>query len=99
MSRLSTSPTRSMTHTMLGSALILAFALTLASCAKMMDISADLSGTQPSLSDKQIDYICGLWDGVGWEDADTDETIIDVKVNNSKRDSFCTESDLRTGKK
>lgn len=64
----------------------------------MMDINAELTGVEPSLSEKQLDRVCGLWRPIEWDDPDTDQTIIGVKVNNSKRDSFCADSDAREAK-
>ena len=32
---------------------------------------------------------CSVWKGIRWDVADTDETIVQVKVNNARRDAFC----------
>jgi len=36
-----------------------------------------------------VDKVCSVWTGISWADEDTDETILDVKMNNAKRDAFC----------
>ena len=62
------------------------FAITLSGCATMMGTKESLG---PGLSAKQKAAVCALWTGVEWEDADSDDTIVGVKVNNAKRDGFC----------
>jgi len=32
---------------------------------------------------------CSVWRGIRWDVADTDETIVQVKINNARRDAFC----------
>lgn len=58
--------------------------LILPACASMMGTSASAR-----LSESQTQKVCALWTAVGWEDADSDATITEVKVNNAKRDTFC----------
>ena len=71
---------------LLGPAILFAMslALSLSGCVTM----TGTSGSQ-RLSRDQIVSVCALWRGVGWEDADTDETITEIKVNNAKRDTYC----------
>ena len=32
---------------------------------------------------------CSIWQGISWEDSDTDQTISEIKINNARRDAFC----------
>lgn len=32
---------------------------------------------------------CTIWIGIGYEDADTDQTATEILVNNAKRDAYC----------
>lgn len=56
--------------------------MTLAGCATMTGIGA-------TDTERQLQRVCILWTGVSWSTKDTDQTIVDVKVNNAKRDAFC----------
>ena len=32
---------------------------------------------------------CGVWRNVSWSSKDTPQTIVEVKVNNARRDGWC----------
>ena len=34
--------------------------------------------------------VCSVWKPIGWSKKDTDETIIEVKVNNARREAWCS---------
>lgn len=33
--------------------------------------------------------VCGVWRNVSWSSKDTPQTIVEVKVNNARRDGWC----------
>jgi hypothetical protein len=33
---------------------------------------------------------CAVWRDISWSKKDTDQTITEVKINNARRDGFCT---------
>lgn len=45
-----------------------------------------------SLTESQLRRICNLWVPIDWADADTDKTIVGVKVNNGKNVAFCPQN-------
>jgi hypothetical protein len=59
---------------------LLVTALVIATCAPTM-------ATSVSTEIKRI--VCGLWQPISWADADTDQTIREVKKNNARRKVFC----------
>ena len=59
------------------SLLAIVLAVIPAGCAKMTGIVA----TNAS--------VCQVWKPIGWSKKDTDRTIIEVKVNNARRDGWC----------
>jgi hypothetical protein len=50
--------------------------LGLTGCAKMTAIV----GTEAA---------CQVWKPISWSSKDTDQTIVEVKVNNARREGFC----------
>jgi len=52
-------------------------AVTLSGCAKMTGIVATNSA------------VCEVWKPIGWSSKDTDQTIVEVKVNNARRQGWC----------
>lgn len=52
-------------------------AVTLSGCAKMTGIAATNSA------------VCEVWKPIGWASKDTDQTIVEVKVNNARRQGWC----------
>ena len=51
-----------------------------AGCARMTGIV----GTNAS--------VCSVWKPIGWSTKDTDQTIVEVKVNNARREGWCQSS-------
>jgi hypothetical protein len=51
--------------------------LILNGCSKMMDIG----GSKPAA--------CSVWRDVSWSSKDTRQTIVEVKVNNARRQGYC----------
>jgi uncharacterized protein YceK len=51
--------------------------LVLSGCSKMMEIGA----TKPAA--------CAVWRDVSWSAKDTRQTIVEVKVNNARRQGYC----------
>jgi len=51
--------------------------LVLSGCSKMMEIG----GTKPAA--------CSVWRDISWSSKDTRQTIVEVKVNNARRQGYC----------
>jgi hypothetical protein len=51
--------------------------LVLSGCSKMMEIGV----TKPAA--------CSVWRDVSWSSKDTRQTIVEVKVNNARRQGYC----------
>ncbi len=64
-------------------------------CAAMLTAGCSTFGqttatsANQKLSESERAAVCALWLFIGWEDADSDATIIEAKVNNAKREVFC----------
>jgi hypothetical protein len=58
----------------------------MAGCTTMMGTNGPV---EQSLTQGQIARICHIWPYVTWADADTDQTIMDAKINNARHDGFC----------
>jgi len=59
------------------SVLVIMPLLLLTGCSKMMGIVE----TKPA--------VCTVWKDISWSKSDTPQTIVEVKVNNARREGFC----------
>jgi len=59
---------------------MLASVLLVATCAPTM---------ATSVSKEMQRIVCEIWLPITWVDADTDQTILEVKQNNARRNEFC----------
>lgn len=55
----------------------------------IIPVAACATTTGLSGSDAELNQVCTLWTGIQWADADTDQTIREVKGNNAKHAAFC----------
>jgi hypothetical protein len=64
------------------------FALTLtAGCSTFGQTTAISANAKAIQTEREA--VCSIWKYWSWEDADTDQTIIEAKANNASRKAYC----------